>query len=58
MIKRTSIPAVFVSFLVFGLQPVNAEWNPPSSLYRQEIAETSRKVLAMPDIPIAAEEEI
>ena len=58
MIQRTSIPAVFVAFLVLGLQSVNAEWNPPSKLSRQEIAETSKRVLAMPEIPITAEEEI
>ena len=58
MIKTIPISAVFVSFLFFGIEPVNAEWNPPSRLSRQEIVETSQKILAMPDIPIHAEEEI
>ena len=58
MIKSMPVFAVFVSFLFFGLEPVNAEWNPPARLSRQEIVETSQKILAMPDIPIHAEEEI
>ena len=58
MIKTIPISAVFVSFLFFGIEPVNAEWNPPSRLSRQEIVKTSKKILAMPDIPIHAEEEI
>ncbi len=58
MIQRMPVFAVVVSFLFFGLEPVNAEWNPPDKLSRQEIVETSQKILAMPDIPIHAEEEI
>jgi hypothetical protein len=58
MIKRMPVFAVFVSLMVLGLLPVKAEWNPPSKLSRQEIVEGSQKVMAMPDIPITAEEEI
>ena len=47
-----------LSLLFFGFQPVRAEWNPPSTISRQEIVETSQTLLAMPDVGLKAWEDL
>ena len=58
MSGKIALPTLLVSFFVLSLEPLEAEWTPPSRLSRQEIVQDSRNVLAMPDIPLKAREDI
>ena len=43
---------------MFNMKKVNAIWEPPSRISRQEIIETSQTILAMPDIKVNQKEDI
>ena len=56
MTKRIK-PLVLVLF-IGHLAVVRAQWEPPSEVTRERIVEISQKVLAMPAIPVEAQEDI
>ena len=56
--KHVTFTGLLLATLGFGLQSLKAEWYPPSEISRQEIIEASGEVLAMPDLPISAEEDL
>ena len=56
--KHVTFTGLLLATLGFGLQSLKAEWYPPSEIFRQEIIEASEEVLAMPDLPISAEEDL
>jgi len=58
MPRPMTLTTLLVSFFVLILQPLEGQWTPPSRLSRQEIVQDSQKVLAMPDIPLKAREDI
>lgn len=58
MSKR--IQSLIFAIVIFpiGLPSLMAQWEPPTELSREEIIETSEKILALPDIPLNTREDI
>ena len=52
---RGSLPLIA---LIISMQGLQGEWYPPAKISRQEIIEVSQQVLAMPDLPISAQEDL
>lgn len=52
---RVSLPLIA---LIISMQDLQGEWYPPAKISRQEIIEVSQQVLAMPDLPISAQEDL
>ena len=52
MPRQMTLTTLLVSFFVLILQPLEAQWTPPSRLSRPEIVQDSQNVLAMPRHPI------
>lgn len=49
---------VLTTLMMFGVEMVNAAWEPPSNISREEIVKASKAVLAMPDIKAKKKEHI
>jgi len=58
MSRKIALPTLLASFFVLSLEPLEGQWTPPSQLSRQKIVQDSQNVLAMPDIPLKAQENI
>ena len=58
MSKSIVFPVASAVCLLCSVQIASAEWNPASEISREEIVETSKAVLAMPDIKLKAKEDI
>ena len=57
MSKKTWFLTALLLFIL-GIHSARAEWNPPSTLSRQEIVKTSQTLLAMPDLKLKTWEDL
>ncbi len=58
MSRRIGVIVFWWAFWVFGVQVILAEWSPPAEISREEILQTSKTILARPDIPLKIREEV
>jgi len=58
MSKRIGLMVFWSALWVFGVPDLLAQWNPPSEVSRESILESSKTILARPDIPLKVREEI
>ncbi len=58
MSKHIGLMVFWSALGVFGVHDLLAQWNPPSEVSRESILESSKTILARPDSPFKAREEI
>ena len=58
MSKATANPIVFIICTLLYVPFLLAQWEPPAQMTREEIVQTSKEILALPDIPITTREDL
>ena len=58
MSKLTKYLTIHIIGIQFCSSFLLAQWEPPTQVTREEIVETSQKILSLPNIPIVTREDL